>query len=63
MAREHRVEAVSPRRLWDRAGDELEQVDPMPRERLDRTVQGARLMVRDERERFRQGLPFTSSRT
>ena len=48
---EHRVEAVAPRRLRYRPRDELEQVDPVSRERLDRAMERAGLVVGDERER------------
>jgi hypothetical protein len=47
---EDRVEAVAPRRLGDGTGDELEEIDLVPRERLDRSVERAGLVIRDERE-------------
>ena len=45
------VEAVPPRRVRDRPRDELDEVDAVPGERLDRAVERARPVVGDERER------------
>ena len=48
VAGEDGVEARNTRRARNRSGDELEQVDPVPRERLERPVQRARPMVGHE---------------
>ena len=44
------VEAVAERRVRDRARDELDEVDPVAAERLERAVERARRVVGHERE-------------
>ena len=51
VAVEHDVEAVAPRRVRERARDELHEVHAVARERPERAVERARLVVGDERER------------
>ncbi len=50
VACEHCIESVAPWRLRDRPGDELQEIDLVPRERLDRAVERARLVIGHERE-------------
>ena len=45
MTFEYRVEAITPRRLRNRPGHELMEVDGVAGERLDRTVERSRLVV------------------
>ena len=51
MPGQHGVEAVAPRRPRDRPRDELDEVEAVAAERLDRAVERARLVVGDEGER------------
>jgi len=44
------VEAIAPRRVRNRARDELNEIDGVPGERLQGAVERPRLMVGDERE-------------